>query len=114
EDEQILRRYAGPQGPDTLRALLADDVRITMPPDPPVAGIDAVIEFLSRPLDWRAIPSAANGRPALINYLRRPGDPQYEAHVVALLRIAHGRIAEINAFVGARHAAAFGAPARLD
>jgi len=114
EDEQILRRYADTQDPETLRALLADDVRITMPPDPPVAGIDAVIEFLSRPLDWRTVPSAANGRPALINYLRRPGEPQYVAHVVDVLRITDGRIAEINAFVGAQHVAPFGVSARLD
>ena len=114
EDEQILRRYTNTQDPDALRALLADDVRITMPPDEPVVGIDAVVTFLSRPLDWRTFPSAANGCPAVINYLRRPGEPQYEAWVVDVLRIAHGKITEINAFVGAHHVAAFGGSARLD
>jgi RNA polymerase sigma-70 factor (ECF subfamily) len=34
--------------------------------------------------------------------------------VVDLLRIVDGRIAEINAFVGAAHVATFGLPASLD
>ena len=84
-----------------------------MPPDPPVVGIDAVTEFLARPLDWRTVPSSANGRPALVNYLRPPGGADYEGLVVDVLRIADGRIVEINAFVGAHHVAAFGLPARL-
>jgi RNA polymerase sigma-70 factor (TIGR02960 family) len=114
EDEEILRRYAEARDPGAFRALLADDVRITMPPDPPVVGIDAAAEFLGRPLDWRSFPSAANGRPALISYLREPGSRQYEALVVDVLRIVDGRIAETNAFVGAHHVAAFGMPATMD
>jgi RNA polymerase sigma-70 factor (ECF subfamily) len=114
DDEKILRRYADAKDPEAFRALLADDVRITMPPDPPVIGIDAAAEFLGRPLDWRTFPSSANGRPALISYLRRPGRPHYEALVVDVLRIRDGRIVESNAFVGARHVIAFGMPATLD
>jgi RNA polymerase sigma-70 factor (ECF subfamily) len=112
-DKAILRRYASASEPEAIRMLLADDVRITMPPDPPVAGIDAVTEFLARPLDWRTVPSSANGRPALVNYLRRPGGADYEGLVVDVLRIVDGRIVEINAFVGAHHVAALGLPARL-
>lgn len=113
-DEEILRRYASASSPEAIRMLLADDVRITMAPEPAVVGIDAVTAFLSRPLDWRAFPSRANGRPALVNYLRRPGSPHYEALVVDVLRIVDGRIAEINAFIGPHHVAAFGMPATLD
>jgi RNA polymerase sigma-70 factor (ECF subfamily) len=114
EDEKILRRYADARDPEAFRALLADDVRITMPPDPPVVGIDAAAEFLGRPLDWRTFPASANGRPALINYLRQPGGSHYEALVVDVLRISDGRIVESNAFVGARHVIAFGMPATLE
>ncbi|TCN42190.1 RNA polymerase sigma-70 factor (ECF subfamily) [Kribbella orskensis] len=114
EDEEILRRYAAATDPTSFRELLAEDVRITMPPDPPVAGIDAAAEFLSRPLDWRTFPSAANGRPALICYLRRPGTDQYEALVVDVLTIENGRIVASNAFVGAHHVAAFGLPAGIE
>jgi RNA polymerase sigma-70 factor (ECF subfamily) len=114
EDEEILRRYAEATDPDEIRALLDEDVRITMPPDAPVVGIDAAVELLARPLDWRTFPSSANGRPAQLNYLRRPGSPHYEALVVDLLRIEDGKIVESNAFVGARHVLAFGMPATLE
>lgn len=114
EDKEILRRYADAKDPDTLRALLTEDVRITMPPEPPILGVDAVAEFLCRSLDWRTFPSAANGRPALIGYLRRPGRQHYEALVVDLLRIVYGKIDESNAFVGKHHVAAFGMPPTLD
>jgi RNA polymerase sigma-70 factor (ECF subfamily) len=114
EDEEILRRYANAKDPETFRALLAEDVRITMPPDPPVVGIDAAAEFLGRPLDWRAFLTSANGRVALISYLRRPGSQRYEAWVVDVLQIEDGKIVENNAFIGARHVAAFGMPATLE
>lgn len=113
-DEEILRRYAEARSPEDFRGLLAEDVRITMPPDPAVRGIDAATEFLGRPLDWRTFPAAANGRPALIGYLRRPGSSHYEALVVDVLSIVDGLIAESHAFIGAQHVAAFGMPPTLD
>lgn len=113
EDQEILRRYSEARDEDAFRALLAQDVRITMPPEPPVFGIDAAAEFLGRPLDWRTVPTSANGRPALVNYLRRPGSPHHAALVVDVLRVEGGKIVESNAFVGAHHVAAFGLPALL-
>ena len=85
-----------------------------MPPDDAVRGIEAAADFLGRPLDWYTIQTSANGRPALVCYLRRPGNAHYDALVVDVLRIVDGKIAEINAFVGARHAMALGLPATLD
>jgi RNA polymerase sigma-70 factor (ECF subfamily) len=114
EDKEVLRRYADATDPKAFRALLADGVRITMPPEPQVVGIDAAAQFLGRPLDWRTFPTSSNGRPALICYLRRPGSPYYEALVVDVLRVEDRKIVEINAFVGARHVAAFGMPATLE
>lgn len=113
EDQEVLRRYAAAIEPADFRALLADNIKITMPPDPPVFGIDAAADFLGRPMDWRSVPSAANGRPALINYLRRNGSDHYEATVVDVLRVDHGKIIESNAFVGTRHVLAFGMPATM-
>jgi RNA polymerase sigma-70 factor, ECF subfamily len=113
EDEEVLRRYAAAIEPADFRALLADNVKITMPPDPPVLGIDAAADFLGRPMDWLMVPSAANGRPALINYLRADGNDHYQATVVDVLRIENGRIVESNAFVGAHHVLAFGLPATM-
>ncbi|MBO3086081.1 RNA polymerase subunit sigma-70 [Cellulomonas fengjieae] len=113
QDEEILRRYAAASGPEAFRMLLADDVRITMPPDAPILGIDDAAEFLGRPLDWSTVPSRANGRPALVNYLWRPEQGRYEGWVVDVLRVVDGRIAEINAFVGGHHVAALGLPLTL-
>jgi RNA polymerase sigma-70 factor (ECF subfamily) len=112
-DEDILRRYAAAIEPADFRALLADDVRITMPPDPPIIGIDAAADFLGRPLDWRTFQATANGRPALLCYLRHPGSDVYQATVVDVLRIDHGRITETNAFTGPHHLQAFGYPTTL-
>jgi RNA polymerase sigma-70 factor (TIGR02960 family) len=114
EDKAILHRYLNATDPAVLRELLAEDVRITMPPEAPVLGREAVADFLTRPMDWRTVPASANGRAAAINYLRRPGSPHYEALVVDLLRIVDGKIVESNAFVGAHHVAVFGMPPRLD
>ena len=113
EDEDVLRRYAAARTPEEFRVLLADDVRITMPPEPAVVGIDAAAQFLGRPLDWRTFPTSANGRPALVNYLRHRGSTHYEALVVDVLRVVDGKVVESNAFVGARHVLAFGMPATL-
>ncbi|HEY1484674.1 MAG TPA: RNA polymerase subunit sigma-70 [Micromonosporaceae bacterium] len=114
QDKDVLRRYMATTDPQELVELLAEEVRITMPPDPPVTGRDAVVEFLLRPLDWRSFPASANGRPAALHYLRSPGSPRYEALVVDVLRIVDGRITESNAFVGAHHVTAFGMPPTLD
>jgi RNA polymerase sigma-70 factor (ECF subfamily) len=114
EDKAVLRRYAAASDVDAVRMLLSDDIRITMAPDPAVSGVDEVAAFLTRPFDWRTIPTSANGRPAQVDYLREPGSPHYVGLVVDVLRIVDGRIAEINAFVGAHHVAAFGLPPTLD
>jgi RNA polymerase sigma factor (sigma-70 family) len=114
EDEEILRRYQTATDPAHLIELLAEDVRITMPPDAPISGREEVAEFLTRPLDWRTFPTVANGRPALINYLRQPGQEYYAALTVDVLRIVDGQIVEINSFIGAHHVMAFGMPALLD
>lgn len=79
-----------------------------------MVGADTVAEFLARPLDWRTVPSSANGRPALVNYLREPGGARYDGLVVDVLRVVDGRIAEINAFVGVQHVLALGMPESLD
>lgn len=109
----MLRNYAAAVDPVDFRALLAADVKITMPPDPPILGIDAVAEFLGQARDWKSFRSAANGRPALINYQREEGSDVYRACVVDVLLVQNGRIVESNAFVGARHVVVFGMPETL-
>jgi RNA polymerase sigma-70 factor (TIGR02960 family) len=94
-------------------ALLAEDVRVTMPPQPMVYdGIEAL-----RPLwhtafeagmgDWRLVPVRANRMPAAASYLRRPGDTEYRAFKVDVIRARGDRIAEVTTF-GSELFGAFG------
>ncbi|MET8989443.1 RNA polymerase subunit sigma-70 [Nonomuraea wenchangensis] len=99
--------------------LLSDDVRMTMPPLPYwFVGRDAVAAFAAEafgpgsPLSggrWRGVIKGANLQPALAGYLRRPGEREYRAQALNVLRIEHGRIAEITVFEP-RLFAAFGLP----
>jgi hypothetical protein len=61
---------------------------------------------------WRLVPTHANRMPAAASYLRRPGDGQYRAFKLDVLRIAGGAIAETTTF-DARMFAAFGLPPTL-
>src|SRR5215210_6579291 len=60
-------------------ALLAEDVRVTMPPQPAVYdGIESLrplwhTAFESGMGDWRLVPTRANRLPAAASYLRAPG-----------------------------------------
>jgi RNA polymerase sigma-70 factor (TIGR02960 family) len=91
---------------DTLgaAALLRDDVRVTMPPHPMVYdGIESL-----RPLwkaafeedmgDWRLVPTRANRLPAAASYLRAPGESEYRAFKLDVIRVKEGAIAEVTTF----------------
>ena len=86
-------------------ALLAAEVRFTMPPlQMHYDGRAAVATFFhqllgpSSPGEWRLVPTAANGHLAALNYLRRAGEGEYTPITIDLLRIEHGAIAEIITF----------------
>lgn len=121
EDRVVLDRYvrAHEQGDvSVILGLLRDDVRITMPPEPPAVGLDQATAFLRsvilpdlRPGDWSMVATRANGRPAAANYLRRPGDGVYRALSIDVLALDDGgRIAEINCFLDPSVFPAFGLP----
>jgi RNA polymerase sigma-70 factor (ECF subfamily) len=88
--------------------LLSEDVRLTMPPLPFwFAGRAAVVGFAEDAFgpgsllyqgEWRGVPTRANRQPAIAGYIRLPGDSEYRAQVLNVLRIEHGKIAEITAF----------------
>jgi RNA polymerase sigma-70 factor (ECF subfamily) len=94
-------------------ALLADDIRITMPPLPYLYdGRDAIAPLLVRAFesgmgDWRLVPTRANRMPAAASYLRAPGETEFRAFKIDVLRVRDGRIAEITTF-GATLFEAFG------
>lgn len=87
-----------------------------MPPEPAAIGRSAALAFFdhilgdARPGDWRLVPTSANGRPAVVNYLRAAHDDRYLAISVDVVHIRGDRIAAINCFLDRRLAAAFGQP----
>src|SRR5215207_8633631 len=62
--------------------------------------------------DWRLVPTRANRQPAAASYLRAPGETEYRAFKLDVLRVADGRIAEVTTF-DATLFEAFGLPLTL-
>jgi RNA polymerase sigma-70 factor (TIGR02960 family) len=104
---------------ETALDLIADDIRVTMPPNGLVFdGREAVVPLIERAHsgaegEWRLIPIAANRQPAAASYLRAPGTDEFRAFKIDVLRVqADGKIAEITTF-GSDRFAAFGLSAAL-
>jgi RNA polymerase sigma-70 factor (ECF subfamily) len=114
-DQELLQRlvYAHEQADvDAAVALMREDVRVTMPPNPWVFdGLDAVRPLLERglgdPGDWQLVPTRANRMPAFACYLHG------RAFKLDVVRLRGGAVAEITTF-GADLFEAFGLPAILD
>jgi RNA polymerase sigma-70 factor (ECF subfamily) len=91
---------------DAAVALIAEDIRITMPPAPYLyEGRDAIAPLLETAFgpeesmgEWRLVPTRANRMPAAASYLRRPGDSEFRAFKIDVLRVRDGLIAEITTF----------------
>jgi RNA polymerase sigma-70 factor (TIGR02960 family) len=91
---------------DGLTALLREDLRFAMPPQPGVwVGRDETVQGwmdggFGRDdyTDWKCRITTANGQPAVAMYLRRPGGATYEAFAMDVLRIEDGLVAEIITF----------------
>jgi RNA polymerase sigma-70 factor (TIGR02960 family) len=86
-------------------AMVADDIRITMPPHPFLfEGRAAMASLLDRafgpetPGDWLLLPTRANRQPAAASYLRQPGDSEYRAFKLDVLRVEGRVIAEVTTF----------------
>jgi RNA polymerase sigma-70 factor (ECF subfamily) len=83
-------------------AIAAQDIRVTMPPHPwHFDGPDAIRPLMADAAsmgDWRLIPVGANRMPAAASYLRRPGDTEFRAFKLDVMRMEAGKIAEITTF----------------
>jgi hypothetical protein len=83
-------------------AIAAQDLRITMPPLPQcLDGADAIRPLMAEAVamgEWRVLPVAANRMPAAAGYLRRPGESQFRAFKLDVMRMRAGAIAEITVF----------------
>jgi RNA polymerase sigma-70 factor (TIGR02960 family) len=102
---------------DAAVALMRDDVRITMPPNPwCFDGLDAVRPLLERglagPGEWRLVLTRANRQPAAASYLRAWDDTEFRAFKIDVMRIEGGLVAEFTTF-GDNLFGAFGLPPTL-
>jgi RNA polymerase sigma-70 factor, ECF subfamily len=125
-ERAVLRRYMDAverADLDAVAALLAEDVRATMPPFPMwYLGRDAVMATLATSWNpdspyyvgrFRTVLVRANRQPAVAGYVRRPGEPDFHAFAISVFRIEGDRFAEITAFHDTELFAAFGLPRTL-
>jgi RNA polymerase sigma-70 factor (TIGR02960 family) len=92
-----------------LTALLHEELRFTMPPQPGVwKGRDVVVDswveggFGSEAFgSLRCLVTRANRQPAVANYVRKPGDAHYVPMALDVLTIADGAVIDIVTFDGA-------------
>lgn len=104
--------------PEALIAILRDDIRLAISPR---VGEwkgrgdvgDALRGGMTAPGQWRVLPIRANGQLGAAGYVRRPGQATFVPFVLTVLRLEHGRVAEIAAFEQPSMFTAFGLPARL-
>lgn len=92
-----------------LAALLRDEVRLTMPPFPTwFQGREEIshsFELSTTPGlptylgPLRTVAAAANRQPAVAAYVRRPGDTEFRALGIDVLRLKGDSVIEITRFV---------------
>jgi RNA polymerase sigma-70 factor (ECF subfamily) len=102
---------------DELIALLTDDVRLTMPPEPlEHRGPQAVAGFLQQTHlghDLKLLPTRANGQPALVLYLPDPTAPIWRANGLIVLTLRGNQIHALTRFGNLGLLARFGFPRTL-
>jgi RNA polymerase sigma-70 factor, ECF subfamily len=87
-----------------LTSLMHDEARWAMPPAPLwFEGRAAIANLFDVfPIGWqgdfRMVPIGANRQPAAAAYLRLTGESEYRLASIHVLRIEHGKIAEVIAF----------------
>jgi RNA polymerase sigma-70 factor (ECF subfamily) len=110
EEERLMLKYVEAHERADVAAfagLLSEDATFSMPPEPTwVVGRDEIVRFLvehgfGTPQfgDFRLVPVRANRQPAAANYLRAPGDTEYRALALDVLRVQDGRIVELTTFM---------------
>jgi RNA polymerase sigma-70 factor (TIGR02960 family) len=101
-----------------LVGLLAEDVRVSMPPAMlEYRGIDVALQFFAavtlRPdRSYRVVPTRANGQPAFGMYVADPHTGVYRAYGLHVVTIADDRIGTVTGF-GASVMPRFGLPRTL-
>src|SRR5215469_5662681 len=93
------------QDPAASLALVREDVRISMPPQPVfLTGRDEMAKLMGYAFnrkefgEWRLLPTSVNRMPAAGSYLLRDGATEWIAFKLDVIRIASGQIAETTTF----------------
>jgi RNA polymerase sigma-70 factor (ECF subfamily) len=124
QETELLRRVVdATQRGDAagLAALLRDDVRFAMPPEPGVfIGRDVVVQawveggFGTADFgDIRCVLTRANRMPAIANYVRKPGAAAYRPMALDVLTIEDGLISDVTTFPLEPYCDAFALPRAL-
>jgi RNA polymerase sigma-70 factor (ECF subfamily) len=108
QERELLRRYVDAHAaadPAAIVDMLREEARIWMPPQPlHFLGREAIAAFfrqvfVTEPVgEFRLMPTRSNGQPAAANYLRAPGDTEFRALALDVLRFVDGRLDEIVVF----------------
>ncbi len=102
---------------DELVALLTDDARLTMPPEPAEhRGPGPIARFLVHThlgQELKFLPTRANGQPALVLYVPDPNAPIWRASGLIVLTLRADRIQALTRFAGPSILARFGYPRTL-
>jgi len=102
---------------DRLVALLTEDARLAMPPEPAeFRGAPAIAGYLREHLrgqELKLVPTRANGQPALVLYLADPCAPLWRASSFVVLTLRGDRICTITRFGDRGLLARFGLPRTL-
>jgi len=115
---ELVARYASAfENADVaaLTGLLREDAVFEMPPLPTwfvgrgLIGRFLAARVLRRPGDFRTIPTAANGQPALACYLR-DADGVHRAHAIAVFTVTGSAVARMVSFNDPALFPAFGLP----
>jgi Sigma-70 region 2 len=102
---------------DELVALLTDEARLTMPPEPaehrgpqPIAGF---LLGTHAGQDLKFLPTRANGQPALALYIPDPNAPIWRASGLIVLTLQGNQISALTRFADSGLLARFGFPRTL-
>jgi RNA polymerase sigma-70 factor (ECF subfamily) len=107
-ERRLLQRYIDAHlrtDTNALVSMMREDIRFTMPPQPTLyQGRAALTDFFADtfgpglPGEFLLVATTANRQPAAANYLRAPGDTEFRAMSLDVLRFEDGQLAEITTF----------------
>ena len=121
-DDALLRRYIATWESgdlDAFAALLAEDARLVMPPQPAwYAGRAAICQFLAhimatRPYRYRLVPVAANRQAAVAVYTAPPTSGELCAAAIHVIAMRDGRVTQMTRFATPHLFPRFGLPMHL-